>query len=122
MSIGEFIGWLLASGGVGYICSRVLEWFDNYWAWFGLMRPDLKRLTAFGMTAVLAATVGTLAILLQAWLGYEGIPETAQNWVERLFVIASTAIISSQVTHASRVETARRQAEDEARWRAVMGE
>lgn len=108
MTLIEFIGWLLASGGVGFLCSHLLTWVSTYWPWFAALRPDLKRLASFALIAGTASIIGALLILLEAWMGYEAVPATAQLWVERLFVIASTAVISSQVTHASRQETARR--------------
>lgn len=122
MTLIEFIAWLLASGGVGYLCSHLLTWVSTYWPWFAALRPDLKRLASFALIASTASIIGALLILLEAWMGYEAVPQTAQLWVERLFVIASTAVVSSQVAHASRNEAARREAEEEARWRLVMGE
>lgn len=110
MTLIEFIGWLLASGGVGFLCSHLLTWVSTYWPWFANLRPDLKRLASFALIAGTASIIGALLILLEAWMGYEAVPQTAQLWVERLFVIASTAVISSQVTHASTNETARREA------------
>lgn len=110
MTLIEFIAWLLGSGGVGYVCSRLLEWCDTYWVWFKDLRADLKRLATFTMIAGTATLIGTLAIVLESYMNYAAIPETPQAWIERLFVIAATAIVSSQVTHASRVETARREA------------
>ena len=110
MTLIEFIAWLLASGGVGYLCSRLLEWVTTYWPQFTALRPDLKRLASFALIAGTASIIGALLILLEAWMGYEAVPATAQLWVERLFVIASTAVVSSQVAHASRQETERREA------------
>ena len=108
MTLIEFIGWLLASGGVGYLCSHLLTWVSTYWPAFAALRPDLKRLASFALIAGTASIIGALLILLEAWMGYEAVPATAQLWVERLFVIASTAVVSSQVAHASTQETARR--------------
>ena len=114
MTLIEFIAWLLASGGVGYLCSHLLEWVSTYWPWFAALRPDLKRLASFALIAGTASIIGALLILLEAWMGYEAVPATAQLWVERLFVIASTAIVSSQITHGVRQETVRR--EEAERW------
>jgi len=122
MTLLEFIAWLLGSGGVGYLCSHLLAWVSTYWPWFAALRPDLKRLASFALIAGTASSIGALLILLQAGMGYEPVPATVQAWVERLFVIASTAVVSSQVAHASRNERERREAEEEARWRLVMGE
>lgn len=122
MTLFEFIGWLLASGGIGWLCSHLLAWVSTYWPAFAALRPDLKRLASFGLIAGTASIIGSLLILLQAWMGYEAAPATAQVWVERLFMIASTAVVSSQVTHASTNEAARRAAEEDARWRIVKGE
>ena len=110
MTLIEFIAWLLASGGIGWLCSRLLEWVTTYWPQFAALRPDLKRLASFALIAGTASAIGALLVLLQAWMGYEALPATAQLWVEKLFMIASTAIVSSQVVHASRTETARREA------------
>lgn len=122
MTLLEFIAWLLGSGGIGWLCSGLLSWFDEHWFAFAALRADLKRLASFGITAGLSCAIGVVVILLSAWMGYEAAPITAQLWVERLFAIASAAILAGQVRHASVNEQARRKAEMEARWRMVMGE
>ncbi len=103
MTIGEFIGWLLASGGIGWLCSALISWLDERWLWFNTLRADLKRLASFLITALVAGLIGAGAILLSAWLGYEAAPVTAQAWVERLFAIISAAIIAGQVRHGETV-------------------
>jgi hypothetical protein len=122
MTLFEFLAWLLGSGGIGVLCSRLLEWLDERWAAFSGLRPDLKRLATFAMTAVTASALGVIALLVQQWAGGEAAPITAQDWVSRLFELAAAAIITSQVTHASRQQTKRVEAEKNERWRIVMGE
>ena len=99
MSIGEFLAWLVGSGGIGWLCSQLIDWLRDHWFEFAGLRPDLLRLASFGITALVAALLGAGAIGLSAWLGYDTAPATAQQWVERLFAIASAAIIAGQVRH-----------------------
>ena len=99
MSIGEFLAWLVGSGGIGWLCSQLIDWLRDHWFAFAALRPDLLRLASFGITAVVAGIIGAAAILLSGWLGYDAAPATAQQWVERLFAIASAAIIAGQVRH-----------------------
>ena len=99
MSIGEFLAWLVGSGGIGWVCSQLIDWLRDHWLEFEALRPDLLRLASFGITALVAALLGAGAIGLSAWLGYDTAPATAQQWVERLFAIASAAIIAGQVRH-----------------------
>lgn len=99
MSIGEFLAWLVGSGGIGWLCSQLIDWLRDHWFAFAALRPDLLRLASFGITALVAALLGAGAIGLSAWLGYDTAPATAQQWVERLFAIASAAIIAGQVRH-----------------------
>ncbi|MEN6547032.1 MAG: hypothetical protein ABFE07_13430 [Armatimonadia bacterium] len=99
MSIGEFLAWLVGSGGIGWLCSQLIDWLRDHWFAFAALRPDLLRLASFGITALVATLLGAGAIWLSAWLGYDAAPGTAQAWVERLFAIASAAIIAGQVRH-----------------------
>ncbi len=99
MSIGEFLAWLVGSGGIGWLCSQLIDWLRDHWLEFAALRPDLLRLASFGITALVAVLLGAGVILLSAWLGYDAAPATAQQWVERLFAIASAAIIAGQVRH-----------------------
>lgn len=103
MTIAEFIAWLLGSGGIGWLCSQLIDWLREHWFWFATLRADLLRLAAFGITALVAIAIGAGAIALSAWLGYDAAPATAQGWVERLFGIASAAIIAGQVRHGETV-------------------
>ena len=103
MSIGEFLAWLVGSGGIGWVCSQLIDWLRDNWLEFAALRPDLLRLASFGITALVAALLGAGAIGLSAWLGYDTAPATAQQWVERLFAIASAAIIAGQVRHGEMV-------------------
>lgn len=103
MSIGEFLVWLVGSGGIGWLCSSLIDWLRDHWFEFAGLRPDLLRLASFGITALVASLLGTGVILLSAWLGYDAAPATAQQWVERLFAIASAAIIAGQVRHGEMV-------------------
>jgi hypothetical protein len=118
----ELITLLLSGGGIGWLCSRLLEWFDDYWFWYASLRPDLKRLSVFAITAVASAGMGAAVTLFAWWMGLGVLPATAQAWVGLLIAVAGTAITSGQVTHGAREETARRKAETEARWKIVMGE
>ena len=99
MSIGEFLAWLVGSGGIGWLCSQLIDWLRDHWFAFAALRPDLLRIASFGITALVATLLGAGAIWLSAWLGYDAAPGTAQAWVERLFAIASAAIIAGQVRH-----------------------
>ena len=99
MSIGEFLAWLVGSGGIGWLCSQLIDWLRDHWLQFTNLRPDLLRLASFGITGLVATLLGTGVIVLSAWLGYDAAPATAQRWVERLFAIASAAIIAGQVRH-----------------------
>jgi len=99
VTLTEFIGWLLASGGIGWLCSQLIDWLRDHWFAFAALRPDLLRIASFGITALVATLLGAGAIWLSAWLGYDAAPGTAQAWVERLFAIASAAIIAGQVRH-----------------------
>jgi hypothetical protein len=102
MTIGEFIGWLLASGGIGWLCSALISWLDERWLWFNTCAP-ISSACLLTVTALVAGLIGAGAILLSAWLGYEVAPVTAQAWVERLFAIISAAIIAGQVRHGETV-------------------
>ncbi len=99
MSIGEFLAWLVGSGGIGWLCSQLIDWLRDHWFAFAALHPDLLRIASFGITALVATLLGAGAIWLSAWLGYDAAPGTAQAWVERLFAIASAAIIAGQVRH-----------------------
>ena len=99
MSIGEFLAWLVGSGGIGWVCSQLIDWLRDHWLEFAALRPDLLRLASFGITGLVSVALGAGAIWLSAWLGYDAAPGTAQQWVERLFAIASAAIIAGQVRH-----------------------
>ena len=118
----EIVTLLLSGGGIGWVCSRLLEWLETYWIWFQTLRADLKRLATFALVTASAMTIGAAVTLFAAWMGFGALPATAQEWVGLMIATAGTAITASQVTHASREQTAREKAETEARWRLVMGQ
>jgi len=118
----ELITLLLSGGGIGWLCSRLLEWYEQYWPWFKNMRPDLKRAATFAMTVASAMLMGAVVTVFAWWMDMGELPATAQAWLGLLIAIGGTAVTSGQLTHASREETARRKAESEARWKIVMGE
>lgn len=118
----ELVTLLLSGGGIGWLCSRLLEWLEQYWPWFKGLRKDLKRATTFAITVTAAALMGALVTLFAWWMRIGELPATAQEWVGLLIAVAGTAITSGQLTHASREQTARVKAETEARWKIVMGE
>lgn len=111
MTLIEALAVLLANGGIGVACSRLLEWLDQRWLWFNSLRPDLKRVATFGITVLTAVVIGGLATLFQVLMNYAPPPPTWRAWVEVLFKIASGAwfaVMTGQLTHASREETERR--------------
>ena len=118
----EIVTLLLSGGGIGWLCSRLLEWLETYWLWFQTLRADLKRLATFALVTASAMTIGAAVTLFAAWMGFGALPATAQEWVGLMIATAGTAITASQVTHASRELTAREKAETEARWRLIMGQ
>jgi hypothetical protein len=98
VSIAEFLAWLIGGGGIGVLVSRLFTWLGEHWLWFATLRDDLKRVFVFVGTFVVAAAIGGLAILVQAWFG-EPLPASAQDWVAQLFVIGSAAIEAGQISH-----------------------
>jgi len=118
----ELVTLLLSGGGIGWVCSRLLEWLETYWLWFQTLRADLKRLATFALVTASAMTIGAAVTLFAAWMGFGALPASAQEWVGLMIATAGTAITASQVTHASREQTAREKAETEARWRLIMGQ
>ena len=118
----ELVTLLLSGGGIGWLCSRLLEWLETYWLWFQTLRPDLKRLVTFVLVTASAMSIGAAVTLFAAWMGFGSLPASAQEWVGLMIATAGTAITASQVTHASREQTARVKAEEDARWRLIMGQ
>lgn len=118
----ELVTLLLSGGGIGWLCSRLLEWLEQYWPWFQGLRKDLKRLAAFVIVAGSAMAMGAVVTLFAAWMDFGALPASAQEWVGLLIATAGTAITASQVTHASREQTARVKAEERARWKMIMGQ
>ena len=114
MTLVEALALLIGNGGIGVACSRILEWLNDRWFWFASLRPDLKRAATFAITALVAVIIGGLAMLAQIVMEYEAPPATWRVWVEELFGIVSgawLAIVTGQLTHASRNETRRREIE-----------
>jgi hypothetical protein len=99
MSIGEFTAWLLSGGGIGVLVSRLFTWLGEHWLWFATLRDDLKRAFVFVGTGLVAAAIGTIVLLLQAWLGLDTLPQTGQEWFAVLFAIGSAAIEAGQISH-----------------------
>jgi membrane associated rhomboid family serine protease len=125
MTFFEALAVLLANGGIGVACSRLLEWLETSWLWFKDLRPDLKRAATFIITVLTAVIIGGLATWAQVLMDYAPPPPTWRAWVEVLFKIASGAwfaVMTGQLTHGAREETKRRDAEMKARWKIVMGE
>lgn len=118
----ELITLLLSGGGIGWLCSRLIEWLDEHWPALKQLRPDLKRGAVFAMTAFVSALMGAVVTLFAWWMNMGELPASAQEWVGLLIAVAGTAITSGQVRHARENEIARRKAESEARWKMVMGE
>jgi hypothetical protein len=96
MNLPEFFAWLIGGGGIGLLTSRFFTWLNDHWFEFAALRPDLKRVAVFVGTFIVAAAMGALVILAQAWFGGP-LPTTAQEWVLQLFAIGSAAVQAGQV-------------------------
>lgn len=92
MDLRDALMWLLSGGGAGlaawYIMERV-AFLKN------IEELEWKRVAAYAI----ASSIGILAYLLLVTMLYEAAPATWREWVEKLFNVASIAIISSQLKH-----------------------
>ena len=86
----EFLTWALTPGA-GVLAFWLLE---NVAA-LAALEPKLKRLVAFGLSALIAV----LAFLAMVGMGYTPSPENWRAWVEALFGVAAVAAGLSQILH-----------------------
>ena len=107
MTLRDAILWGLGAG------SGVLAWYALHrletsitmdWlvrtlrAWFLSLASDDRRWTAFALTAVFAWAFYALSLVMQ----FQAIPRDWREWVQEMFLVASTAIIAGQIAHGKR--------------------
>jgi len=106
MTFTELLTYIVGGGGAGALASGLVTWLRGGWPWLNGLRPDVLRIVVIAGTGALTAAIGALAILLQAWYGDAALPATAQDWVGRLWLIASTAGLGGQIAHKIATERA----------------
>jgi len=102
MSLTQLLVWLISGGGGGVIASWIIE----RWPWAKGLQSELKRYLAWAMTALFA--VG--AFFLLGWLGQTAQvswlgawPQTAQEWANTLWIVATFGILGGGVKHGRMV-------------------
>lgn len=106
MTLEAMLSWVLVDGGLGWLCSVLISWLDDHWFAFAALRPDLKRLASFGITAGAALLLGALVLGAQIAMRYSAGPQGWREWVEVLVYqvsLACWAIVTGQVRHGEAV-------------------
>jgi len=102
MTLVQFLVWLIGGGGGGVIASWVIE----KWCWAQGLQSEMKRYLAWAITALF----GMGAFFLLGWLGETAQiswlgswPQTAQEWANTLWIVATFGILGGGVKHARTV-------------------
>ena len=94
-TISEWLLGLLASGVLGYVSSRIFDYFEPKWVW-------LQTLDKVGkVTMTLLVCVVLVAGSFAAVVGMRGVatPATWRDWLDVVFGYSLIAFTGSQVTH-----------------------
>lgn len=94
MKLQEFALWILSGGGAGVIAYALIAAVP----FLSSLAADYKRYASLALTAVIAALIwlGTI------WMGWTAQPTNPQAWVESVFSVVATALITAQTIHGAR--------------------
>jgi len=92
MELTDFLGWILSGGGAGVLAYFLMDRIPA----LALLASESKRYVAFGLSALFAM----LAFAGLVGLGVQPLPVSAVEWVNKLFLVATSAFALSQIIHA----------------------
>lgn len=95
MELRTFLDWII-TGGAGVLAYLFMGWIT----WLKNLAPKPKRIAAFAISAVIAMVGYTAAV----FAGYQEIP-VGFGWVEKLFLMATTAFGLATLIHIRELES-----------------
>jgi len=100
MELKLVLAWIVSGGGAGILAYLIIDWIRGLKS----LAPKPKRIVAFALSAVIAAGTWTAG----AFVGYQEMPLTALAWVEKLFLVGTSAFGLSQLIHIRDLPAVRR--------------
>jgi hypothetical protein len=94
MDLKQFVIWILTGGGAGFIAYALVESVPFLKA----LAADYKRYVSLALISVLSG--GTWALTI--WLGWTAMPATPQAWLESVFSVVATALLTAKTVHGFR--------------------
>ncbi|MFA5378712.1 MAG: hypothetical protein WC455_23370 [Dehalococcoidia bacterium] len=92
MELKDFLAWFVSGGGAGIVAYYLV----GHVSFLAALQAEYKRWAAFAVSFVLAGG----AFTLMATAGYQALPVSALDWIEKLFAVGTASFGLATLLHA----------------------